>query len=77
MNTLGIAIWGLGNHARNRILPALSSIKELSLIGVCSRTEKKVIACAQQWNCRGWTDPNEMLNNPNVDIVYLATPIAS
>ncbi len=75
MNTLGIAIWGLGNHARNRILPALSSIQELSLIGVCSRTEKKVVECAQQWNCLGWTDPNEMLNNPNVDIVYLATPI--
>ena len=75
MNALGIAIWGLGNHARNRILPALSSIQELSLIGVCSRTEKKVVECAQQWNCLGWTDPNEMLNNPNVDIVYLATPI--
>ena len=75
MNTLGIAIWGLGNHALNRILPALSSIKELSLIGVCSRTEKKVVECAQQWNCYGWTDPNDMLNNPNIDIVYLATPI--
>jgi len=75
MNTHGIAIWGLGNHARNRILPALSSIKELSLIGVCSRTEKKVVECAQQWNCYGWTDPNDMLNNPNIDIVYLATPI--
>jgi NDP-hexose-3-ketoreductase len=75
MNTLGIAIWGLGNHALNRILPALSSIQELSLIGVCSRTEKKVVDCAHQWNCRGWTDPNEMLSNPNIDIVYLATPI--
>lgn len=75
MNKLGIAIWGLGNHARNRILPELSSIKELSLIGVCSRTEKKVKESAKHWNCLGWTNPNDMLNHPNVDIVYLATPI--
>ena len=75
MKTMGIAIWGLGNHALNRILPALSSVQELSLIGVCSRTEKKVVKCAKNWNCYGWTDPNEMLSNPNIDIVYLATPI--
>ena len=75
MKTLGLAIWGLGNHALNRILPALSSVQELSLIGVCSRTEEKIIECAKLWNCCGWKNPNEMLNNPNVDIVYLATPI--
>ena len=74
MKTLGIAIWGLGNHALNRILPALTSVQELSLIGVCSRTEKKVVECAKNWNCYGWTDPNEMLNNPNIDIVYLQAP---
>ena len=29
MNTLGIALWGIGNHAQNRILPILSSSKEI------------------------------------------------
>jgi predicted dehydrogenase len=75
MKTLGLSVWGLGNHAINRILPAISSIKELSLIGVCSRNEKKVVDVAKNWNCIGWTDPNEMLNNPNIHIIYLATPI--
>jgi len=75
MKRFGLAVWGLGNHAINRILPALSSVQELSLIGVCSRTEKKVEECAKNWNCIGWTDSNEMLNNRNIDIVYLATPI--
>ncbi len=75
MNTLGIAVWGLGSHALNRILPALTSIQEFSLIGICSRTEQKVVEYSEKWNCRGWTDPSEMLNNSNVDIVYLATPI--
>ena len=75
MKKLGLAIWGLGDHALNRILPVLTSSQELSLIGVCSRTEKIVVECAKNWNCYGWTDPNEMLSNPNIDIVYLATPI--
>ena len=75
MNKIGIAIWGLGKHAQNRILPALSSLPQFSLIGVCSRTEKKVFNCSQQWNCLGWTDPIDMLKNNNVDIVYIATPI--
>jgi len=75
MKTLGLAIWGLGNHALNRILPAISSLQELSLIGVCSRTEKKVEDCARHWNCYGWTDSTKMLSNPNIDIVYIATPI--
>jgi len=75
MNTLGIAVWGLGNHALNRVIPVLSSTKEFSLIGVCSRTEKKVLECSARWNCLGWTNPIEMLNNSKVDIIYLATPI--
>ena len=75
MKTLGLAVWGLGNHALNRILPAISSVKGISLIGVCSRNEKKVLECAKNWNCYGWIDPSEMLNNPNIDIVFLATPI--
>jgi len=77
MNNLGIAIWGLGNHACNRILPSLSTIKELSLIGVCSRTEKKVLEISLQWNCHGWTNPEEMLDNPKIDIIYIATPIGA
>jgi NDP-hexose-3-ketoreductase len=75
MSVLGISVWGLGRHARRRILPALSSIDELSLVGVCSRNAETVAECAQQWNCHGWTNPDEMLSNPKVDIVYISTPI--
>jgi len=75
MRTLGIAVWGLGRHARNRILPALSSVNELSLVGICSRNEALVKDCAKQWSCNGWLDPDDMLASENVDIVYIATPI--
>ena len=70
-----MAVWGLGNHAINRILPALASIDEVKLVGVCSRNRKVVDDCAKQWECHGWISPSEMLDCDNVDVVYIATPI--
>ena len=70
-----IAVWGLGKHAINRILPAINKVNGLQLVGVCSRTESVVNECAQLMNCRGWIDPVAMLNEQEVDIVYLSTPI--
>jgi len=75
MKPLGIAIWGLGRHALNRILPSISRVHEISLIGVCSRSEKNVKEAAKKWNCYFWTDPTEMLDCVDVDVVYISTPI--
>jgi dTDP-3,4-didehydro-2,6-dideoxy-alpha-D-glucose 3-reductase len=75
MSMLNVAVWGLGSHAQNRILPALSSISEIKLIGVCSRNSKSVQTCAELWGCYGWNDPDKMFNSAEVDIVYIATPI--
>ena len=75
MKTTNVAVWGLGNHAINRILPALASIDEVKLVGVCSRNRRVVDECAKQWECDGWISPSEMLNCDNVDVVYIATPI--
>ena len=72
---MNVAVWGLGNHARNRILPALSAIDEIKLIGVCSRNGVMVDACAEQWDCYGWNDSEQMLNSTEVDVIYIATPI--
>ena len=75
MNDYRITVWGLGKHARTRIIPALSFLKEFSLVGVCSRTEKVVKACAEELDCDGWIDPEIMLGSNKVDIVYISTPI--
>jgi predicted dehydrogenase len=75
MSLLNVAVWGLGDHVQNRILPVLSDMDEIKLIGVCSRNSKVVEACARQWNCSGWNDPDLMLNSTKVDVVYIATPI--
>ena len=75
MKTTNVAVWGLGIHAINRILPALASIDEVKLVGVCSRNRRVVDECAKQWKCDGWKSPSEMLNCDNVDVVYISTPI--
>jgi dTDP-3,4-didehydro-2,6-dideoxy-alpha-D-glucose 3-reductase len=72
-----VAVWGLGNHAIKRILPALASIDEIKLVGVCSRNRRVVDECAKQWKCHGWISPSEMLNCDNVDVIYIATPIGA
>lgn len=75
MRVLRIAVWGLGRHAINKILPAVSSTSGLELYGVCSRSAKSVATCAEQRSCKGWVDPAAMLLDPLVDIIYVATPI--
>jgi dTDP-3,4-didehydro-2,6-dideoxy-alpha-D-glucose 3-reductase len=76
MTPMRIAVWGAGSHARNKILPAMAATPGLVLSGVCSRSAEQVSACASTWNCRGWTDASAMLADPDVDVVYVATPIA-
>lgn len=70
-----IAVWGLGRHAINRILPAIKEVDGLRLKGICSRNKIVVEKYADNMGCYGWTNPSEMLNQNDLDIVYLATPI--
>ena len=75
MKKINIAVWGLGRHSTSRIIPALSYIEELSIVGVCSRNPQSVAKYALEFGCAGWTDSSEMLNDEEVDVVYIATPI--
>lgn len=75
MKSLRIAVWGLGGHAINRILPSIDKVREISLIGVCSRSRKIVKEVSKKWDCNFWTDPNEMLRCEDIDVVYISTPI--
>lgn len=70
-----IAVWGLGKHALNRILPAIQEVEGLRLLGICSRNANIVKKYSENLNCYGWIDPIDMLNEKKLDIVYLSTPI--
>ena len=74
MKNLRIAVWGLGRHASNRLLPAIGAAPGFELAGVCSRNQAAVAECARRWQCDGWSDPVAMLRDPSIDIIYVATP---
>ena len=75
MKVLNVAVWGLGPHAIKNILPALEDCEGANLYGVCSRSVESVAAQASARRCLGWNDPAKMLDDPDLDIVFLATPI--
>jgi NDP-hexose-3-ketoreductase len=72
---MGLAVWGLGQHAIHKILPAVAATAGLTLYGVCSRNPMTVADSARTWKCQGWTEPETMLKDPGVEIVYVASPI--
>ena len=74
-NLKKIAVWGLGKHAINRIIPSLSKVSGLKLEGICSRNSKTVKEYKKKLNCYGWTDPEDMLKKKDLDIIFIATPI--
>jgi predicted dehydrogenase len=73
---VNVAVWGLGNHAVLKVLPALQQVPGVHIYGVCSRRAGVVETLARDHGCRGWTDPSDMLRHPAVDVVYVATPIS-
>ena len=70
-----IAVWGLGNHAINKILPALKKHKHLELYGVYSRNNDVVDKCKKKFDCQSWESAEAMLDDIDLDIVYITTPI--
>ena len=75
MRSIRVAVWGLGRHAIDNILPAIGEADGLELYGVCSRNPAVVSGCSDAWTCQGWTEPGPMLQDSAVDAVYVATPI--
>ena len=53
MKTLNIAVWGIGQHAINRIIPAILSMEGLALIGVSSRNQVTLDNCIENFDCLG------------------------
>ena len=69
---MNIVVWGLGNHAKNRILPAIFNSNHFHLYGVCSRNATQVIEASKAYDARGWTSSSKMLRDKNIHAVYLS-----
>jgi NDP-hexose-3-ketoreductase len=69
----GLAIWGIGSHARRNLVPAAST-SAWSLTGLLSRNRVVVEEVAKPLGVRGYADAAEMLADSNVAAVLIAGP---
>ena len=70
-----LAVWGLGAHAINKILPALSSCQQIELYGLYSRNHDVVEQCCREYDIKCWHSEEAFLHDEQLDVVYVSTPI--
>jgi NDP-hexose-3-ketoreductase len=73
-DTVAVALWGAGGHARRTVLPALAGCERTRLVGVTTRDRDAAAEVAAQHGCRIYDSPDAMLADDAIDAVYLATP---
>ena len=71
----GIAVWGVGLHARKTVLPAIAACNSLKLVGIGTRNAEIRTQQAESYQCLAWSSLDDLLECPDVEVVYLATPI--
>ncbi|MEN8157141.1 MAG: Gfo/Idh/MocA family oxidoreductase [Bacteroidota bacterium] len=73
--------WGMigcGRVTEKKSAPSFNKIKGSQLVAVASRTAKKAEDYARRHGVPSWhMDPQEVISDPEVDIVYIATPPGS
>src|ERR1700754_4525867 len=73
--TIGWGVIGIGKVADIAIAPAINADGQSSLAAVCSRSPDRAEAFAEKHGAAsGYDDFEEMLRDPNVDAVYIASP---
>jgi predicted dehydrogenase/threonine dehydrogenase-like Zn-dependent dehydrogenase len=71
---LGVGVLGAGNFAQATLLPALRSLANVTLVGVCNATGPRSRSAAGKFGfqyCAG--SESQILNDPNVHAVIIAT----
>ncbi|MGH9102467.1 MAG: Gfo/Idh/MocA family protein [Acidimicrobiales bacterium] len=76
-STLGWGLVGLGGIADKEIAPAITSTESATLVGVVSRDQGRAEAFAQRHGAlHALHDYDQLLAEPSVGAVYIATPNA-
>ena len=78
LKTLSEVRWGIigvGDVCERKSAPAMSKIKNSSLVAVMRRNAEKAKDFASRHNVPRWyADADELINDPEVNTVYIATP---
>jgi 1,5-anhydro-D-fructose reductase (1,5-anhydro-D-mannitol-forming) len=77
VSRLGWGVIGIGNIVQSTIAPAMVQEPECELVAGVSRDQGRADDFAREFGARfAYTDYDEMLANPGVDAVFIATPNA-
>lgn len=69
---------GCGEVTEKKSGPAFNEVEGSRVVAVMSRTEKRARSYAERHHVPKWyTDPQELISDPDVNAVYVATPPAS
>lgn len=75
MNTIKWGFIGCGEVTEKKSGPAFSLVENSMVVAVMSRSEEKARSYAQRHGIKRWyTDPQALLDDPEVNAVYIATP---
>lgn len=78
MNFIKWGFIGCGEVTGIKSGPAFSEVEGSSVVAVMSRTEERARTYAIKHGVPQWyTDPQELINDPDVNAVYVATPPSS
>lgn len=69
---------GCGEVTEKKSGPAFNEVPSSQVVAVMSRSEKKARSYAERHHIRKWyTDAQELIDDPDVNAVYIATPPSS
>src|SRR5687768_13361520 len=78
MKTINWGIIGCGDVTEVKSGPAFNKVKNSSLVAVMRRDAEKAKDYARRHNVRKWySDANNLINDPEVNAIYIATPPSS
>ena len=78
MNKINWGIIGCGDVTELKSGPAFNKVKNSTLVAVMRRDGMKAKDYAQRHNVPKWyTDANQLINNPDINAIYVATPPSS
>ncbi len=69
--------WGLvgyGEQVKKRMLPALKELEEVEVRAICCSSPEQTKDIEKEQNVTCYSKLTEFLENPEIDVVYIATP---
>lgn len=78
MKKIGWGFIGCGEVTEKKSGPAFNEVPGSHVVAVMSRNAEKAESYAKRHNIKKWyTDPLELINDPEINAIYIATPPSS